>query len=160
MLKSDLSDLAEHMFNDLYYVYSILSIRNILDEYVMGIIGSVTLRSRRLGYTLTTKNHRLKRGEANKIEAIVGLTDNLETLLDEITKSRWLKSKVESEEVEVYEGGFPEDEGKIVGDDGEIGHVREILGEEGEKILGKKILRAIKPLLWIMRFSDSRLHEV
>ena len=114
----------------------------------MGLIRIVTHSSWCLGITLTRKNHRLKKEEANKIEAIVGLSDNLKTLVETLTKSRELESE-----------GVLGEGGEIIGEGGEIlGEVGEILGEGGEKILGEKILKIIKPLLWITRFSDSKLH--
>ena len=135
------SDHAENMFNAINDVYYVLTHKSTyLDKYVMGLINIVTHSSRCLGSILIgRKNHRLKKEEANKIEAIVRLSRKLDELAYALTKSRRLKSKLESEKAEVLKGGSPEDEGKIIGDNGEvIGDVREILGEEEETILGKK----------------------
>ena len=138
------ADLAKDLFDALRDVYFLLSRRRVLDKYVMGLIRIVTKISWCLGCTLTRKHNRLNRGEANKIEAIAGLSQELETLVGTVTKSRELEKsrKLESEESDGEES------------DGELGE-----RIQREKILVEKIIRAIKPLLWITCFSDSRLHE-
>ena len=87
------ADQAKDLFRALLDVYFFLSTRKILDKYVMGLIRMVIKSSGRLGCTLMIKNHRLKKGEANKIEAIAGLSKELSTLVRTVTKSRKLESE-------------------------------------------------------------------
>ena len=111
------SDRAENLLHALRDVYFLLNSRKVIDEHLMSLIRIVTHNSWCLGITLKGKNHRLKKKEAIKIEAIVGLSDDLETLVKTLTKPEDLKS-------------------------------------EGRE----KILKIIKPLLWIKHFLDSKLH--
>ena len=113
----DKSSLASTLSETLYKIHFIFKRQYVVDKYVMGIISIVIRISRNLEILLMNGNHRLKKEEALKIEAIVGLSNKLETLVKTLIKSRELE----------FEGR-------------------------------EKILKIVKPLLWLTRFTDSKLH--